>query len=163
MTMKNKIILFVLVLAAFAAGVWLGPRFSGAPGDGAVSSESASGEREILYWVAPMDPNFKRDEPGKSPMGMDLVPVYADEVGGDCEIILDGGVRRGTHVLKALARGATACAMGRPYLWGLAAGGEAGVTRALNLLREEIRLNLGLLGCRTVADVGEKHLSTPGC
>ncbi len=86
-----------------------------------------------------------------------LGPI-ADEVGGESEIILDGGVRRGTHVLKALARGATACALGRPYLWGLAAGGEAGVTRALHLLREEIRLNLGLLGCRTVAEVGEKHL-----
>ena len=83
MTMKSKITVFVLVLAAFAAGIWLGPRFAGVPGDGDVSTESASGEREILYWVAPMDPNFKRDEPGKSPMGMELVPVYADEVGGD--------------------------------------------------------------------------------
>ena len=87
-----------------------------------------------------------------------LGPI-ADAVGGKCEIILDGGVRRGTHVLKALARGATACAMGRPYLWGLAAGGEAGVTRALEILREEIRLNLGLLGCRAVAEVSEKHLA----
>lgn len=86
-----------------------------------------------------------------------LGPI-ADAVGGECEIILDGGVRRGTHVLKALARGATACSTGRPYLWGLAAGGEAGVAHVLDLLKEEIRLNLGLLGCRTVADVGSRHL-----
>lgn len=89
-----------------------------------------------------------------------LGPI-ADAVGGDCEIILDGGIRRGTHVLKALARGATACSTGRPYLWGLAAGGEAGVRRVLTLLEEEIRLNLGLLGCQTVADVGARHLAWP--
>lgn len=87
-----------------------------------------------------------------------LGPI-ADAVGGDCEIILDGGVRRGTHVLKALARGATACSMGRPYLWGLAGGGEAGVTRALDLLKTELRLNLGLLGCRRPAEVAARHLA----
>lgn len=87
-----------------------------------------------------------------------LGPIV-DEVGGACEIILDGGIRRGTHVLKALARGATACSTGRPYLWGLAAGGEAGVSRALAILKEEIRLNLGLLGCRKVSEVGAKHLA----
>lgn len=87
-----------------------------------------------------------------------LGPI-ADAVGGECEIILDGGVRRGTHVLKALARGATACSMGRPYLWGLAAGGEAGVTRALQILKTEIRLNLGLLGCRRPSEVETRHLA----
>ena len=87
-----------------------------------------------------------------------LGPI-ADAVGGECEIILDGGIRRGTHVLKALARGATACATGRPYLWGLAAGGEAGVRRVLAILEEELRLNLGLLGCRSVAEVGRRHLA----
>jgi L-lactate dehydrogenase (cytochrome) len=88
-----------------------------------------------------------------------LGPI-AEEVGGECEIILDGGIRRGTHVLKALARGATACATGRPYLWGLAAGGEAGVTKALAILKEEIRLNLGLLGCQSVSEVTARHLAT---
>jgi L-lactate dehydrogenase (cytochrome) len=87
-----------------------------------------------------------------------LGPI-ADTVGGDCEIILDGGIRRGTHVLKALARGATACSMGRPYLWGLAGGGEAGVTRALHILKSEIRLNLGLLGCPRPSDVENRHLA----
>lgn len=87
-----------------------------------------------------------------------LGPI-ADEVGGECDIILDGGIRRGTHVLKALARGATACSTGRPYLWGLAAGGEAGVRHVLETLKEEIRLNLGLLGCRSVGEVSRRHLA----
>ena len=54
------------------------------------------------------------------------------------ELIVDGGVRRGTHVLKALALGADACSIGRPYLYGLAAGGQAGVQRAMELLRDEV-------------------------
>ena len=90
----------------------------------------------------------------------DALGPIADEVGGECEIILDGGIRRGTHVLKALARGATACSTGRPYLWGLAGGGEQGVRRMLEILRKEIRLNLGLLGCRTVAEVSGRHLAS---
>jgi L-lactate dehydrogenase (cytochrome) len=88
----------------------------------------------------------------------DALGPIADAVGGECEIILDGGIRRGTHVLKALARGATACSMGRPYLWGLAGGGEAGVTRILHILKSEIQLNLGLLGCRRPSDVEARHL-----
>ena len=86
-----------------------------------------------------------------------LGPI-ADEVGGECDIICDGGIRRGTHVLKALARGATACSMGRPYLWGLAAGGEDGVSHALGLLRLEIERDLGLLGCRSIGEVSGRHL-----
>src|SRR5210317_1385632 len=78
--MNGKIIVIILVLAAFAAGVIIGPRLGHAPSDDAPSEEKDSGEKKILYWVAPMDANFRRDGPGKSPMGMDLVPVYADEV-----------------------------------------------------------------------------------
>jgi len=87
-----------------------------------------------------------------------LGPI-ADEVGGECEIICDGGIRRGTHVLKALARGATACSMGRPYLFGLAAGGQAGVTKALKLLRVELERDMGLLGCRNIGEISEKHIT----
>ncbi len=87
-----------------------------------------------------------------------LGPIV-DEVGGECEIICDGGIRRGTHVLKALARGATACSMGRPYLFGLAAGGQAGVAKALALLRNEIETDMGLLGCRNISEISSKHLS----
>lgn len=87
-----------------------------------------------------------------------LGPIV-DEVGGECEIICDGGIRRGTHVLKALASGATACSIGRPYLYGLAAGGQAGVARALDLLRAEIERDMGLLGCRSIAEIGSKHIN----
>ncbi len=86
-----------------------------------------------------------------------LGPIV-DEVGGECEIICDGGIRRGTHVLKALARGATACSMGRPYLYGLAAGGQAGVARALEILRSEIARDMGLLGVRSVREISSKHI-----
>lgn len=87
-----------------------------------------------------------------------LGPIV-DEVGGECEIICDGGIRRGTHVLKALARGATACSIGRPYLFGLAAGGQAGVAKALELLRAEIERDMGLIGCRNIGEIGRKHIS----
>ena len=87
-----------------------------------------------------------------------LGPIV-DEVGGACEIICDGGIRRGTHVLKALARGATACSMGRPYLYGLAAGGQAGATRALELLRAEIDRDMALLGVTSIDQISGKHLA----
>ncbi|OUS10875.1 alpha-hydroxy-acid oxidizing enzyme [Gammaproteobacteria bacterium 53_120_T64] len=77
---------------------------------------------------------------------IDVVAEIADALGDKLEIILDGGVRRGTHVLKALAMGATACMMGRPYLYGLAAGGQAGVERVLDLLKSEIERAMILSG-----------------
>jgi Cu(I)/Ag(I) efflux system membrane fusion protein len=76
--MTNRILSILLVLAAFVAGAVIGPRlWNGAGLSGETVVEPR--EKEVLYWVAPMDPNYRRDEPGKSPMGMDLVPVYADE------------------------------------------------------------------------------------
>jgi L-lactate dehydrogenase (cytochrome) len=88
----------------------------------------------------------------------DALGPIVDAVGDRCEIICDGGIRRGTHVMKALARGATAVSIGRPYLYGLAAGGQAGVAKALQLLREEIERDMALLGCRSVSEVGRKHI-----
>ncbi len=88
----------------------------------------------------------------------DALGPILDEVGGECEVICDGGIRRGTHVLKALARGATACSMGRPYLYGLAAGGQAGVNKAVELLRAEIVRGMGLIGCRNIDEIGRKHI-----
>jgi len=84
---------------------------------------------------------------------VDLVSRIRDEVGDAIELIVDGGVRRGSHVLKALALGANACSIGRAYLYGLAAGGEAGVDRALDLLRGEIVRNMALLGATRLSDV----------
>jgi L-lactate dehydrogenase (cytochrome) len=87
-----------------------------------------------------------------------LGPIV-DEVGGECEIICDGGIRRGTHVLKALARGATACSTGRPYLFGLAAAGQDGVRKVLDLLRAEIERDMALIGCRNIGEISKKHIS----
>ena len=87
-----------------------------------------------------------------------LGPIL-DEVGGECEVICDGGIRRGTHVLKALARGATACSMGRPYLYGLAAAGQPGVTRVLDLMRAEIERGMGLIGCRNISEISARHIT----
>lgn len=89
---------------------------------------------------------------------IDLVAPVADAVGGKIEIIADGGVRRGTHVLKALALGATACSTGRGYLYSLAAGGQAGVERALTLLRAEVERGMILMGCQRVSDLTRGHV-----
>ncbi len=88
----------------------------------------------------------------------DALGPILDEVGGECEVICDGGIRRGTHVLKALARGATACSIGRPYLFGLAAAGQAGVARVLEILRAEIERDMALIGCRNVTEISSKHI-----
>jgi L-lactate dehydrogenase (cytochrome) len=88
----------------------------------------------------------------------DQIAEIADAVGGHIEIICDGGIRRGTHVLKALARGATACSGGRLYLYALAAAGEAGVMRALGKLRDEIERDMKLMGVRTVAELTSEKI-----
>lgn len=77
------------------------------------------------------------------------IAEVAEAVSGQAKIICDGGIRRGTHILKALALGADACSIGRPYLYGLAAGGEQGVARSLAILREEYELAMALLGVPT--------------
>ncbi len=84
----------------------------------------------------------------------DALPAIANAVGGQAEIILDGGIRRGSHILKALARGAKACSIGRPYLYGLGAGGEAGVRKALEILRTELVLAMRLSGCPNLGSIG---------
>lgn len=88
----------------------------------------------------------------------DMLPRIADAVGDRLEIILDGGIRRGSHVLKALAAGAKACSIGRSYLFPLAAGGQAGVERALNLFRAEIERDMILMGCASLRDLSPKQL-----
>ncbi|MGP4097649.1 alpha-hydroxy acid oxidase [Nonomuraea sp. KM90] len=84
---------------------------------------------------------------------IDLLPDIVAEVGGAVPVLLDGGVRRGTDVLKALALGAAAVAVGRPVVWGLAADGERGVTAVLELLRAEVEHALTLCGCASIHDL----------
>ncbi|XP_055079762.1 hydroxyacid oxidase 1 [Periophthalmus magnuspinnatus] len=87
------------------------------------------------------------------PATLDVLSEVVRAVGGRCDIFLDGGIRRGTDILKALALGAKAVFVGRPVLWGLACGGEEGVTELLNLLKEELRLAMALAGCRSLSEV----------
>jgi isopentenyl diphosphate isomerase/L-lactate dehydrogenase-like FMN-dependent dehydrogenase len=89
---------------------------------------------------------------------LDALPEVVEAVAGRCEIYVDGGFRRGTDVLKALALGARAAFIGRAAAGGLAVGGEAGVARVLGLLREEIELGLGLLGCTSPGQVTRSHV-----
>ena len=89
----------------------------------------------------------------------DQLPAILDAVGGDIEVIVDGGIQRGTHVLKALAMGATACSGGRMYLYALAGAGPAGVDRAIGLLRDEIERDMLLMGCRSVAKLKPSMLA----
>lgn len=92
---------------------------------------------------------------------LDILPVVVEAVDGRCEVLMDGGIRRGTDVVTALALGAKAVLAGRAPLWGLAAAGEAGALHVLELLRAEIELALVLLGCPRPADVGPGHVSAP--
>ena len=87
------------------------------------------------------------------PSGLTMLPAIADALEGRLELLVDGGVRRGTDVLKALALGARAVLLGRPVLWGLTLEGEAGVLAVLEHLRGELDLAMALAGCATVSDI----------
>ena len=92
------------------------------------------------------------------PAPIEVLGEIVEAVGDKIEVIMDGGVRRGTHILKALSMGAKACMGGRAYLYGLAAGGEEGAYRSLNLLKEEVRNNMILLGTNTIEDIASSEL-----
>ncbi len=92
---------------------------------------------------------------------IDVLSEVVEAVEGRVEVLVDGGVRRGTDVVKALALGAKAVLVGRPLLWGLAVAGEAGARDVLELLREELELALQLTGCRTPAEVTAAHVNRP--
>ena len=83
----------------------------------------------------------------------DQLKAISDAVGDKIEIILDGGVRRGTHVLKALSAGAKACSFGRMFLFGLSAGGQNGVEKVLQNMKDEIERNMILMGCKSLNDL----------
>ena len=93
-----------------------------------------------------------------APAPVDCIAPIADALRDRLEIICDGGVRRGTHVLKALALGANACSIGRGYLYGLAAGGQEGVEHALGLLKSEVERSMALVGCDAIHKFGEQYI-----
>ena len=88
----------------------------------------------------------------------DQLKEILDNVGGQIEVICDGGIRRGTHILKALSLGATACSGGRLYLYALAAGGYKGVIRTFENLKKELIRDMKLMGCTKISDLSRKNL-----
>jgi L-lactate dehydrogenase (cytochrome) len=88
-----------------------------------------------------------------APAPIDLVEPVRDEVGDGATIICDGGIRRGSDIVKALALGADAVSIGRPYLYGLAAAGERGVDHVLDFMRDGLERTMALTGCRTIAEI----------
>jgi L-lactate dehydrogenase (cytochrome) len=97
-----------------------------------------------------------------APAPVDCIAPIADALRDKLEIICDGGVRRGTHIVKALALGAHACSIGRGYLFGLAAGGQRGVEHALGLLKTELERTMGLIGCNSIRKLGNGYVRRRG-
>lgn len=93
---------------------------------------------------------------------MDMLPAAIDRICGRAEVIVDGGVRRGTDMLKAIALGAAGCMAGRVGLYGLGAGGTAGATAALGTLRSEFERDLALLGVTRISQIGRSHVHPIG-
>lgn len=97
----------------------------------------------------------------RAPTPLLVLPQIVAAVGGQIEILLDGGITHGADVIAGVAAGATACLVGRAYLYGLMAGGEAGVDRALQILQDEMLRTMQLLGVRTVAELNPDHIRLP--
>ena len=95
-----------------------------------------------------------------TPATIEVLPEVVRAVDGNAEVYLDGGIRRGTDVFKAIALGARAVLMGRPLFWGLAVDGEAGVRAVLELLRDELDATMGMCGCPTIESIGEASIDT---
>jgi len=96
-----------------------------------------------------------------SPAGVDMLPHIAAAVGGQIPLIVDGSIYRGTDVIKCIALGADAVMIGRPFLWALALGGQAGVEAALNEIHGQLELSMALLGCRQLSEITSDFLLSP--
>ena len=96
-----------------------------------------------------------------APAALPLVAPVADAVGGRTEILCDGGVRRGSDIVKAVAAGATACMAGRAYLYALGAGGEPGVDRVLGWFRDDMRRTMSLLGVGCISELNRSAIDLP--
>lgn len=139
--------------AAWLAKQWDGPFVL----KGVLSPEDARRAKDIGASAIMVSNHGGRQLDG-TPAPVSCIGPLRDVVGDGVDLIVDGGVRRGTHVLKALALGANACSIGRPYLYGLAAAGQAGVEKTLELLKDEIARDMALLGCRTIKEIGSTHV-----
>ena len=88
-----------------------------------------------------------------------MLPEIVDAVGSKVEIMLDSGIRSGQDVMRALALGAKSCMIGRAFVYGLGAGGEAGVSKALDLIANELKVTMGLCGVNTIAEIDDHVLA----
>ncbi len=93
-----------------------------------------------------------------APAAMDILPEVVAAVGSDVEIFVDGGITRGSDIIKAVALGATGCLIGRAYLYGLAAGGEEGVTRVYDILKDEMERVMKLIGCPSISQLDSSYV-----
>ncbi len=93
-----------------------------------------------------------------APPAFEVLPEAVAAVGGKLDIYIDGGIRRGSDVVKAMALGATGCMIGRPYLYGLAAGGEKGVERSIEILKEEMERVMQLIGCDSIEKLDASYV-----
>ena len=96
-----------------------------------------------------------------APATLRVLPEVVAAVNGQAEVLMDGGVRRGSDIVKAICLGARAVLLGRAYAFGLAAAGKAGVTRALEILRNDVERTLRLLGCPSVSALNSSYLNIP--
>jgi len=96
-----------------------------------------------------------------TPAALRVLPEVVAAVNGRAEVLMDGGVRRGSDIVKAICLGARAVLLGRAYAFGLAAAGRPGVTRALEILRDDVERTLRLLGCPSVSALNSSYLNIP--
>ena len=124
---------------------------------GVLTAEDAKRAQEIGATALMISNHGGRQMDGV-PAAIDCLAPIRDAVGSDMELILDGGIRRGTHILKALALGADAVSIGKAYLYGLAAGGQKGVELALQILKDELERDMALMGCGTIQELSTEFV-----
>jgi len=91
-----------------------------------------------------------------------MLPRVADAISGDTDVLFDGGIRTGADIMRALALGAKACLIGRSYIYGLGAGGQAGVAKAIDILEKELSVTMALTGVNRIADIDGRVLEGGG-
>jgi L-lactate dehydrogenase (cytochrome) len=96
-----------------------------------------------------------------APSSISMLPAVVDAIGGDTEVLFDGGIRTGADLLRALALGARACLIGRSYIYGLGAGGKAGVAKAIDILKNELSVSMALTGMNGIEEIGPQVLVNP--
>ena len=94
-----------------------------------------------------------------APSSIAALPAIADAVGADLEVLFDGGIRTGADIMRALALGARGCLIGRAYVYGLGAGGKAGVAKAIDILKNELSVTMALCGVNKISEIGRQVIA----